>query len=133
VSAGPVVSWPGGELALLWLAAGYASTGVALLSFVRGRQLPGQTSRAPDEAHDDRGAPMVVVRWIHAFVEFWIDVIVGDDWTVAATVLAALLTTGGLQRAGLPAGWLLPAAVVGITTVRLRRATKGARRPTPPR
>jgi hypothetical protein len=76
---------------------------------------------------------MIVARWIRAFVEFWIDFIVGDHWTVAATVLAVLLTTGGLQRAGLPAGWLLPAAVVGITTVRLRRATKGARRPAPPR
>ena len=76
---------------------------------------------------------MIVVRWISAFVEFWIDFVVGDDWTVAATVLAALLGTWGLQRAGLPAWWLLPAAVIGITTVSLRRATKGAHRPTRPR
>ncbi|MEA2703224.1 MAG: hypothetical protein QOD63_1169, partial [Actinomycetota bacterium] len=36
-------------------------------------------------------------------------------------------------RAGLPAWWLLPAAVIGITTVSLGRATKGAHRPTRPR
>ena len=46
---------------------------------------------------------MIVVRWIRAFVDFWIDFVVGDDWTVAATVLAALLVTWGLQRAAFPA------------------------------
>jgi hypothetical protein len=76
---------------------------------------------------------MIVVRWIRAFVQFWIDFVVGDDWTVAATVLAALLATWGLQRAGLPAWWLLPAAAIAGTTVSLWRATKGASRPTPPR
>jgi hypothetical protein len=70
---------------------------------------------------------MIVVRWIRAFVDFWIDFIVGDDWTVPATVLVALLATWGLDRAGLPAWWLLPAAVIGITTVGLRRAAKHPR------
>jgi Ca2+/H+ antiporter, TMEM165/GDT1 family len=37
------VGWPGGELALLWLIALYAATGVVLLHFVRGWQ----TSAAP--------------------------------------------------------------------------------------
>jgi uncharacterized membrane protein AbrB (regulator of aidB expression) len=71
---------------------------------------------------------MIVVRWVRSFVGFWVDFIVGDDWTVAATVLAALLATWGLQRTGLPAWWLLPAAVIGITVVSLRRATARARR-----
>jgi hypothetical protein len=66
---------------------------------------------------------MIAVRWIRAFVDFWIDFIVGDDWTVAATVLVALPATWGLHRAGLPAWWLLPVAVIGATTISLRRAT----------
>jgi hypothetical protein len=70
---------------------------------------------------------MIVVRWIRAFVDFWIDFIVGDDWTVAATVLAALLVTWGLNRAGLPDWWLLPAAVIAVTTVSLRRAATHTR------
>jgi hypothetical protein len=74
---------------------------------------------------------MIVVRWVRAFVGFWIDFIIGDDWTVAATLVAALLATWGLERAGVPAWWLLPAAVLGVTTLSLRRAAKG-RPPTPP-
>jgi hypothetical protein len=74
---------------------------------------------------------MIVVRWIRAFVGFWIDFVVGDDWTLAATVLVALLATWGLTRADLPAWWLLPAAAVGSTAVSLRRGTERAGRPAP--
>ena len=74
---------------------------------------------------------MIVVRWIRSFVGFWIDFVVGDDWTVAATVLVALLATWGLARTDLPAWVLLPAAAVGSTAVSLRRAAKRALRPPP--
>jgi hypothetical protein len=70
---------------------------------------------------------MIVVRWIRAFVDFWIDFVVGDDWTVAATVLVALLATWGLVSAGIPAWWLLPVAALGSTAVSLRRAARRAR------
>jgi hypothetical protein len=70
---------------------------------------------------------MIVVRWIRAFVDFWIDFVVGDDWTVAATVLVALLATWGLVSAGVPAWWLLPVAALGSTAVSLRRAARRAR------
>jgi hypothetical protein len=76
---------------------------------------------------------MIVVRWIRAFARFWIDFVVGDDWTVAATVLVALVATWGLTQAGLPAWVLLPVAAVGSTAVSLRRATKRDRRLTSPR
>jgi uncharacterized membrane protein len=49
------VSWPGAELALLWLATLYMSTGVALLSAVRGRLSAGPASRRPDEAPTTEG------------------------------------------------------------------------------
>jgi hypothetical protein len=72
---------------------------------------------------------MIVVRWVRAFVDFWIDFIIGDDWTVAARVVAALLATWGLERAGVPAWWLLPAAVLGVSTLSLRRAASSRRPP----
>ncbi len=71
---------------------------------------------------------MIVVRWIRAFVDFWIDFIVGDDWTVAAVVAVALLVTWGLHRGGVAAWWLVPVAAIGATAVSLRRAARASRR-----
>jgi len=71
---------------------------------------------------------MIVVRWIRAFVLFWVDFIVGDDWTVAAAVAAALLVTWGLHRAGIDAWWLLPIVAVAATAVSIRRAARPSRR-----
>jgi hypothetical protein len=67
---------------------------------------------------------VIVLRWLRAFAEFWIDFVVGDDWTVAAAVLAGLLGSWGLVEAGVPAWWLLPVAALGSTTISLRRAAR---------
>ena len=67
---------------------------------------------------------MIVLRWLRAFAEFWIDFVVGDDWTVAAAVLVGLLGSWGLVEAGIPAWWLLPVAALGSTAVSLRRAAR---------
>lgn len=46
------------------------------------------------------------------FFRFWYDFIVGDDWTVAVGVVAALLVTWVLtHRSSINAWWLLPLAV----------------------
>lgn len=63
-----------------------------------------------------------VVRSVRVFVMFWVDFILGDDWTVAATVALALLGTWGLIRAGACAWWLLPLSVLAVTAVSIRRA-----------
>ena len=63
-----------------------------------------------------------VLRGVRAFVMFWVDFIIGDDWTVAATVALALVGTWCLTRAGFVAWWLLPVAVLAVTAVSLRRA-----------
>jgi hypothetical protein len=64
------------------------------------------------------------LRGVRAFVMFWVDFIIGDDWTVAGTVALALLGTWGLTRAGVTAWWLLPLSVLAITAVSIRRAAK---------
>jgi hypothetical protein len=65
-----------------------------------------------------------VLRGVRAFVTFWVEFIIGDDWTVAATVALALLGTWALTRAGVVAWWLLPLAVLAVTAVSLRRAVE---------
>ncbi|HXM56978.1 MAG TPA: hypothetical protein VOB72_16375 [Candidatus Dormibacteraeota bacterium] len=63
---------------------------------------------------------------IVGFGRFWYRFIVGDDWTMAATALAALAVTYALARAGIAAWWLVPLAVIAILGVSLRRG-RGAR------
>jgi hypothetical protein len=51
---------------------------------------------------------------IVAFLRFWWDFVVGDDWRIAAGVVVAIAAVGLLADAGIHAWWLLP-AVVAIT------------------
>ncbi|HXK14831.1 MAG TPA: hypothetical protein VNH45_09865 [Gaiellaceae bacterium] len=48
------------------------------------------------------------MRYVVAFVRFWWNFVVGDDWRVAAGLLAALALTWILAHHGLAAWWPLP-------------------------
>ncbi len=54
------------------------------------------------------------MKYIVNFVHFWYDFIVGDDWTIAAAVVVALIATNLLVQAQIAAWWLLPIAVLGF-------------------
>ncbi len=56
------------------------------------------------------------------FFRFWYDFIVGDDWTVAAAVVAALVVTAFLGRHRVAAWWVLPVVVVLTLGLSLRRS-----------
>ncbi len=62
---------------------------------------------------------------------FWLDFVVGDDWTLAVVAVLALLATWALSRTGFPA-WLVPLVVVlsalVVSVVRARRAAALRRR-----
>jgi hypothetical protein len=61
------------------------------------------------------------------FVRFWYDFIVGEDWTVAAGVIAGLAATSLLAYQGVSAWWLMPGVAGLLLFSSLRRATKGSR------
>jgi uncharacterized membrane protein len=63
----------------------------------------------------------MVGRWLTGFGRFWYGFIIGDDWTLAATVAVALALTWGLHTAGVAAWWLPPAAAVVAVGLSLRR------------
>lgn len=52
------------------------------------------------------------------------DFIVGDDWLTALGVVAALGLTALLAGTGAAAWWLLPAAVLVLLALSLRRAAR---------
>jgi hypothetical protein len=61
------------------------------------------------------------------FAAFWYDFVVGDDWMIAAGVVAALAAMYGLHRDGLRSWWFLPPAVILILVVALVRANRRVR------
>jgi hypothetical protein len=64
------------------------------------------------------------VRLLVGFGRFWYEFIVGDDWTIAAAIVAALIVTSVLVRARVEAWWLLPIIVIVFLTTSLWRAVR---------
>ena len=54
--------------------------------------------------------------YLKHFLRFWYDFIVGDDWTIAAGVVMALVVSAALAHRDLHAWWVLPMAVVVLLT-----------------
>jgi thiol:disulfide interchange protein len=52
------------------------------------------------------------MRHVRAFVLFWWDFIVGDDYRIALGIVVLLAATALLTRAGVAVWWLLPLGVV---------------------
>jgi len=64
------------------------------------------------------------VRYLVAFLRFWYEFIVGDDWIIAAGVVGVIALTALIVDRGFTAWWVLPPAVVALLAASLRRATR---------
>jgi hypothetical protein len=64
------------------------------------------------------------VRFLVGFGRFWYEFIVGDDWTIVAAIVAALIVTSFLVRARVVVWWLLPIIVIVSLTASLWRAVR---------
>jgi predicted branched-subunit amino acid permease len=64
------------------------------------------------------------VRYVRAFIAFWWDFVVGDDWRVAVGVALGLGLAAFLAHRGFAAWWVLPATVAVVLAASLRRATR---------
>lgn len=69
---------------------------------------------------------MAVGAWIASFGRFWYHFVVGDDWTIAATIVVGLIVTFALSRMGLAAWWLMPAVAILSLALSLWRARRTA-------
>jgi hypothetical protein len=64
------------------------------------------------------------VKYIRSFVKFWWDFIVGDDWRLAASVVAGLALTYFLAHRDITAWYVMPLVVAVALAWSLRRATR---------
>jgi ABC-type methionine transport system permease subunit len=68
------------------------------------------------------------MRYLRGFGRFWFDFIVGDDWRIAAGVVAALGLGALALRAGLPHALLavlVAVAMIAVVMVSVLRARTG--------
>ena len=73
----------------------------------------------------------MILSALASFGRFWYRFIVGDDWTIAASVFAAVIVIFALHAAGLAAWWLMPlvaVAALGLTLYRAYRRRVSAAR-----
>jgi hypothetical protein len=63
---------------------------------------------------------------LKAFGAFWYDFVIGDDWTVAAGIVIALIITGVVATSPTPAWWIVPTAIAILLPMSLWRATRPA-------
>jgi phage shock protein PspC (stress-responsive transcriptional regulator) len=61
---------------------------------------------------------------LRAFLAFLYDFVIGDDWRIAAGVVAGLALTYAVSRTSVPAWWLLPMLLVVMLPVSLWLAAR---------
>ena len=62
--------------------------------------------------------------YVVAFVRFWYDFIIGDDWFVAAGIAVAIALTALIAHDDIAAWWLMPVAVIALLAASLVRAVR---------
>jgi phage shock protein PspC (stress-responsive transcriptional regulator) len=65
-----------------------------------------------------------MVRRTRAFFAFLYDFVIGDDWRVAAGVVAGLAVTYAISRTPVAAWWILPALLIVLLPASLWLATR---------
>jgi uncharacterized membrane protein/peptidoglycan hydrolase-like protein with peptidoglycan-binding domain len=84
-------------------------------------------TREPSEAQSEAGGSSVIRRIGQAVVgfgRFWYDFIIGDDWVAAAGVLVMIGGAYVLLKAGVPAYWFGPTAILTTAAVTIQRALR---------
>jgi hypothetical protein len=64
------------------------------------------------------------VRYVRSFGRFWWNFVVGDDWVLAAGVIAGLGATALLAHSDVAAWWAMPLVVALTLAWSLKRATR---------
>ncbi len=65
-----------------------------------------------------------MIAGIRAFLAFWYDFVIGDDWRIAVGVVIGLAVTYGLSSTSIASWWVMPVVVVALLPYSLWRASR---------
>jgi hypothetical protein len=65
-----------------------------------------------------------ITSWVVGFGRFWYRFIIGDDWTVAASVAIGLISTALLNTGQFPAWLVIPLIVIVMLRISVQRSTR---------
>jgi uncharacterized membrane protein len=132
---GSGASWPGDNVALLYLIPFVALVSFTLVLVLRRRRAQmtrsADSPEAPELIIGDLGAAprKGFLQSLSAFGAFWYDFVIGDDWRVAAGIVFAFVLTYWLKLVGAVSWWVVPIAVASLLAFSLSRVVKEV--PTP--
>jgi uncharacterized membrane protein len=120
---GAGAEWPHKDLSLLAIIPFVLLVSFGLIQFLKARRnenLPVRKLNLPTFSEPSKESPLAV-RWIGGFFFFWYDFIIGDDWRVAAGVVAGFFSINAL---GSSSWWLMPVVVALMLSFTLTEATR---------
>jgi len=123
---GAGAEWPHQDLSLLAIIPFVLLISFGLIQFLKVRKaknLPVRTMKLPTFS-EPRKDGSVLVRGLGGFLFFWYDFIIGDDWRVAAGVVAGFFAIHWL---GVTSWWLMPLVVAIMLSSTLLEATRPAK------
>jgi uncharacterized membrane protein len=123
---GAGAEWPHQDLSLLAIIPFVLIVSFGLIEFLKARKeknLPVRKLNLPTFSEPSKDSSLLI-RWIGGFLFFWYDFIIGDDWRVAAGVVAGFFA---LHAIGASSWWLMPAVVALMLGFTLLEATRPAK------
>ena len=123
---GAGAEWPHKDLSLLAIIPFVLLVSFGLIELLKVRKaknLPVRKLNLPTFSEPSKDSS-VIVRWIGGFLFFWYDFIIGDDWRVAAGVVAGFFAIHSL---GVSSWWLMPVVVALLLSSTLLEATRPAK------
>jgi uncharacterized membrane protein len=120
---GAGAEWPHKDLSLLAIIPFVILLSFGLIELLKVRKaknLPVRKLNLPTFS-EPRKDSSVLVRWIGGFLFFWYDFIIGDDWRVAAGVVAGFFA---IHTLGMSSWWLMPVIVAIMLSSTLLEATR---------
>ena len=120
---GAGAEWPGKDLSLLAIIPFVLLVSFGLIELLKSRRaknLPVRKLTLPTFSKPSKESSLLI-RWVGGFLFFWYDFIIGDDWRMAAGIVAGFFA---INAVGSTSWWLMPVVVALMLGFTLTEATR---------